>query len=76
MSRLQEIEDESVIIMKQIVELHNKNSNLYKEKREIIQANCEHNFVNTGYVNIIDNTGIFKTEMICPSCGLRKWKEG
>ena len=75
MSRLQEIEDELPIIINQIKDLHMKNSELNKEKREIIQANCEHNFIHTGYVNIIDNTGIFKTEMICPSCGLRKWED-
>ena len=74
MSRLQEIEDELPIIIKQIKELHIKNSQLNKEKTEIIQANCEHNFVSTGYVDARDIIGIFKYEKVCLNCRLRKWE--
>ena len=74
MSRLQEIEDELPIIIKQIKELHIRNSELNKEKTEIIQANCEHNFEWTGYVDVRDMTGIFKNEIVCLNCRLRKWE--
>ena len=75
MSRLQDIDDELSIVINQIKELHSRNNELNKERTEIIQNNCDHNFEWTGYCEDDFERDIIMYENICSKCGLRMWEE-
>jgi hypothetical protein len=74
MNRLQEIDDELKTITPIIRELHTKVALLNKEKQEIIQTNCNHEFEEWEYPEFNEDNILIQEE-ICHKCGyIRKQK--
>jgi len=73
MTRLQELEDELLILRNHIKELHNRYNKLSNERIKIIRSNCEHKFEGTGYTEEDYENNVTNFEEICYKCGLKRW---
>jgi hypothetical protein len=73
MDKLQQVENELIILQSEIKKLKSKEDILLKERRTIIQSNCKHEFEWTGYCEDDLENNIIEYQMECKKCYLIEW---